>query len=361
MSETLIVIPARGGSVGIPRKALRPLGGIAPLARTIATAKRLDARIVVSTSDAEIADLARSLSVQVIDEPLAINPHGKAALDGAVHYAVEHAGGDPSIVVTMQCTSPFLEVATVAQCIGLAASDCYDAALTVRDDRHVAWDASLDQMQLATPWAVRQSLPARWVMTGGCIATKRRFVTAERRFGGRIHGVEVKDAEAIDLDNPADWAVAEWHTGAPSLRETVLARVLGEKPQWQGLVLMLSCWDESGEELAYRRTVVAGRSLSLRGAHTREEAELALAQRTDGEHDLTIVTSAYHQLRAFLTFLKVLQERGLDRTVRLRNAPAASRMDKLAQELDKIAAYQAKGHVASFEDGLRYLQWRDSQ
>jgi len=70
-SEPIVVIPARGGSKRIPGKNTRLLAGIPVLERTIAIAKasKVGHQIFVSTNSTEIADLARSLGVQVIDRP----------------------------------------------------------------------------------------------------------------------------------------------------------------------------------------------------------------------------------------------------------------------------------------------------
>ena len=83
---------------------------------------------------------------------------------------------------------------------------------------------------------------------------------------------------------------------------------------------------------------------------------------------LLLVTSPYHQYRAFLTFLRELRDFTLDEQIRLINIPASqtkwwgkpeacdvTRMDLLADEFAKIDTYALKGHVASYEDGLNYL------
>lgn len=367
----MIVIPVRGGSQGIPRKALLPLGGIPPLVRTIRTVHSLG-DVLVTTDDGEIAALANVEGVEVLHESAALNPQGTRTLDTAVYLAMEYAGphgvltSANDLIATVQCTSPFLTRETVQRCMYLAASESCDSAMTVRDDRHVAWGGPLDAPALVTPWMVRQALPERWVITGGCVATKRAFVTPERRFGGRLQLVEVSGAEALDLDEPKDWALAEWYSGAPSLRETLMARVLGGQYPTEGLIVKLSAWDEESDDTSFRDATFArlrGRLIAPVGQHTYHEARLAVEvmARAGDADDFLLLTSAYHQPRAFLTFLRVLQEHDLDRVVRLWNVPAASRMDRFGAEWAKITEYQNKGHVASLEAGLAYLEWRDRQ
>lgn len=91
------------------------------------------------------------------------------------------------------------------------------------------------------------------------------------------------------------------------------------------------------------------------GKHTREEAERVIHARIP---EFTIVTSAYHQLRAFLTFVKAASDAGWK--PRMWNLSAPSSMERVADEMRRIAEYQAKGHVASFEEGLSYCAWRDN-
>ena len=90
---------------------------------------------------------------------------------------------------------------------------------------------------------------------------------------------------------------------------------------------------------------------------------------------LLLVTSPYHQYRAFLTFLRELHVRSKAEAVHLLSVPACQtlwwekpagsdthRVDLLEAEFTKIEEYRAHGHVASYEDGLKYLEfWESNQ
>lgn len=362
---TLIVIPARGASVGIPRKCTKLLGGKPVLSYALTTALEQDADVVVSTDDPEIRAIAERHGVPVLIEPAILEGQriGVRSLDPVIHWATAAAEWQRSAyqtVVTIQPTSPFLNPRTVRDAIA-AVRDGYDTATVVVDDRHLRWEGS--PPVLTTPRIIRQQMSPAWRETAAVLATKRQYVTPTSRFGPVVKLIEVSGAEAVDLDTPEDWAVAEHFLSAPSARECLMARVLSEFRVHQGVVAVLSAWDEAAEEMTWREAEVAGlQSVTrLHGAHTYAEAQAGIMELAHWDaEDLTIVTCAYHQPRAFLTFLRVLQETGLDRTVRLWNAPAAGRMEKLAEEWRKITEYAAKGHVASYEDGLRYLDWRDT-
>lgn len=355
MNDALIVVPARGGSVGIPRKAVRLLGDRPPLQRTLEMLEHLtDVDVAVVTDDDTIARIAVRCGVQVIPEPRLVTKPGEHTWEPVAAHVVQameqYRGRAYTSLAVVQCTSPFLEAATVRRCLNLLPE--YGAAITVTDDRHA---------RLGTPRMPRQQMPPCWKVTGGCTAIRRDLMRPDRWVMPDSRPVVVEGAEALDLDSLADWALAEWYCGATA-RETLMAKVLSEPPQWRGVVAQLSAWSESPEEGDYRREmpVVGGRIVRIRGAHTYHEAQLAMQCLRTGDDEITIVTSAYHQVRAFLTFLRVLQQQRRAQDIRLWNAPAPSRMDKLASEWDKIRTYHERGHVASYDEGLEYLVWRDS-
>ena len=105
--------------------------------------------------------------------------------------------------------------------------------------------------------------------------------------------------------------------------------------------------------------------------HTREQAVVVISAAVERKWKaLLLVASAYHMPRAFLTFLQELQLLGLEHEIRLVPVPASqapwweqpagltvTRFALLDEEFAKVEQYAAKGHVASFEDGLAYLEY----
>lgn len=368
--STLIVIPVRSGSVGIPGKALRSLGGVSPLLRTIATAKQLDADVVVSTNDEAVYQEAAKAGVQAVMQPANVSD-ANVPLDAPVSWAVDYMERlryphKYAIVVTLQCTSPFTTVDTIQKCMNIVQApdgrQFFTTAITVRDDRGLRWEsADISRAQLsarAPRRTTRQNMPPCWRETGAVVATPRQCVEPTSRLAHIVQLVEVSGKEAVDLDTPEDWAIAEMYAGATE-RELLLARVLCDARR-PGEAVILSAWDEGPEEQGQRALMAANYADAtvMRGRHTHDEAVLAIEKRTGD--DLTIVTSAYHMPRAFLTFLQVLKDHRLDTMVRLWCAPAPSGMAKLSGEWEKVRDYHAKGHVARVDEGLAYLQWRDT-
>lgn len=103
--------------------------------------------------------------------------------------------------------------------------------------------------------------------------------------------------------------------------------------------------------------------------HTRDQAVFVMDMAGEmGWEKMILVASHYHQYRAFLTFLKVRQEKSLG--VRIINSPARDmpwfvknvwgvRRDLLRSEFEKIEQYQKSGHVASFEEAIEYQRWKE--
>ena len=345
--NTLLVIPARGGSQGIPRKAVRRLNGRSPLQYTIRTATGLG-ELVVVTDDLEIREQAQEMGVRVVDEPTLATASGVHTWAPVVAHAVREVELDRppfAAVGVLQCTSPFLRRTTIQRC--LDALTGHSAALTVKDDRHA---------RIGTPRITRQQMAPCWKVTGGCTAIRRELVTDGPWPVDHGFLVVVEGAEGVDLDTPEDWAIAEMYAGATE-RELLLARVL-VPDQPRGTSVVLSAWDERETEQRERFAFANKDAISLYGENTRDECERALRLRSGD--DLTLITSAYHMPRAFLTMLKVLIDQGLERTVRLWNIPVPSPMVRLTEEWHKIQEYQTKGDVTTPEQGLLYLDWRDA-
>ncbi|MEV5238996.1 NTP transferase domain-containing protein [Streptomyces cinnamoneus] len=140
----LAVIPARGGSKGVPSKNLAPVGGVPLVARAVRAcrAARLVTDVVVSTDDPAIAAAARSAGAEVVQRPSAI-AGDTASSEAAVLHAMEayEAGGGRrvGVVVLVQCTSPFLTAEDVDGVARAVAEGGADSALTVAPFHGFVW------------------------------------------------------------------------------------------------------------------------------------------------------------------------------------------------------------------------------
>jgi len=108
MPEHVAIIPARGGSKGVPGKNKRIVGGQPLIAYSIAAARAAASidRVVVTTDDPEIAEIARGAGAEVVDRPDPLAGDASPVIDAVLH-ALEAIGvSDPAAVVLLQPTSP---------------------------------------------------------------------------------------------------------------------------------------------------------------------------------------------------------------------------------------------------------------
>ncbi|MGB8703288.1 MAG: acylneuraminate cytidylyltransferase, partial [Thermosynechococcaceae cyanobacterium] len=108
--KNVAIIPARGGSKGLPRKNVRPLLNLPLIAHTILDAKesKFINSIFVSTDDQEIANISRSYDVKVIDRPEELSSDTASSESSLIHALseIEEHYISPDLIVFLQCTSP---------------------------------------------------------------------------------------------------------------------------------------------------------------------------------------------------------------------------------------------------------------
>ncbi len=252
--RTLAIVPARGGSKGIPRKNIRPLAGHPLLAYTLAAAKTAGlARVVLSTEDEEIAEVARSLGFDVPflrPEELAtdVTPTVPVLLHALDQLRASGGLDGIDFVCVLQPTSPFREATIIPRCLrriepegdagdsggsggsGGSGPDSVVTVLPVPTEYNPHWVYSLNDagemglfMGDAEPIARRQDLPPVFHRDGSVYLVKRRVLEQEQSlYGARTAGVEVEGAYSVNLDTFEDWRKAELLLAAnPGLAEGV--------------------------------------------------------------------------------------------------------------------------------------------
>jgi CMP-N-acetylneuraminic acid synthetase len=225
----LTIVPARGGSKGVPRKNVRLLHGMPLIAHVLVALRksRWAPEVWVSTDDEEIGEIARRYGAATLARPHEL-AGDLVTLDPVICHAVseiEHRTGRGfSIVATVQPTSPLLTASRFDECIEAVASDGYDSAITVVEDRHLRWQGPLaDPTPCFTARVNRQQLPPLFRETGAVLATRRCYVQPHGRFGPRVRLVELTEREAVDIDSNADW----WRADNYLDRRKIAVRVDG--------------------------------------------------------------------------------------------------------------------------------------
>jgi len=216
----LAVIPARGGSKGVPRKNVRDLAGRPLIAHAIGAALaagRVD-RVAVSTDDAEIAAVARYFGAEVIDRPAELagdTASSESALLHALDVVRDADGVDPELVMMIQCTSPLTTAAdldgAVARLLDAGAESCFSAV----PFHHFLWTEGPDGAEGVHHDGAtrkrRQDLERPPLLENGAVYVMRTaaFREAGTRFCGKTVIFEADAARALEIDDPVDFAKAE--------------------------------------------------------------------------------------------------------------------------------------------------------
>ncbi len=216
MADTVGLIPARGGSKGLPRKNLADLGGKPLIAWTIEAALGAGTvgRVFVSTEDAEIANVAKGFGAQVIDRPVSLAGDETRTEDVIVH-ALQHLDQQGSVepyFALLQPTSPLRAAAHIDQMIGDALRAGTRCAWSVTSAEHhpfkalVLRDGALEPArELSDLSAPRQSLPQAFVQNGAIYWLARdAFERAHTFFVPPVHAYEMDAEHSIDIDTASD-------------------------------------------------------------------------------------------------------------------------------------------------------------
>ena len=214
---TLAIIPARGGSKGIPRKNLKDLAGKPLLAWTIEQALATPGlNVYVSTEDAEIAEVARRVGAGVIDRP-AVLAQDTTATEPVVEHAIEiltTRGQRPDQVMLLQATSPLRLPDTMGRALTQFASSGADSMVGVVPEPIFIWQK---EPKVVAHYSYenrprRQDMTPdqlRYRETGSLYLTKTEvYQNTHNRLGGRIELFVMDPVEGIDIDSPHDFDIA---------------------------------------------------------------------------------------------------------------------------------------------------------
>lgn len=219
-SEDLVaVVPVRGGSKGVPRKNVREVGGKPLVVWTIEQALEVPGlRVVVSTDDEEIADVARAAGAEV---PFLRPPElaqDTTATEPVVAHVIDHLeaqGYRPMGVVLLQATSPIRLPGTVAKAVDRFRVGDLDSLVGVVPQTPFLWHATdpptaeydVDRRPRRQDLDVGSFL---YRETGSLYVTRPDlYHEPGNRIGGRVGLFVMDEIEGIDIDTETDLAVAD--------------------------------------------------------------------------------------------------------------------------------------------------------
>lgn len=227
--KILVVIPARGGSKGIPRKNVRLMAGkpLISYAITCALKSKYSPTVTISSDDEEILAIGEKYGAIRIERPAYLG-EDHVTMDPVIYHATCYMEEKENItydyVITMQPTSPMLSVETLDAAIKEAIEGDFDTLLSAVNDPHLSWRRENGKcIPNYKERLNRQYLPEEMRETGAFFISKRSAVKENTRFGENVSVFPMPEHEAGDIDTIEDWVIAEMNL----CRKNILIRLEG--------------------------------------------------------------------------------------------------------------------------------------
>lgn len=227
--NTLAIIPARGGSKGIPRKNIKELAGKPLIGWSIEAALEANAtkRVVVATDDSEIAQISKKYGAEApLLLPSELTQDDSSILD-VIKYVLEwfkkEKGEDYAQVLFLEPTSPLRTPRHIKEAIDLFNKKEADSVVSVmRVPGHFSphWQFVVDdnnELNIFTGENIkniiprRQQLPATYTRDGAIYLFKSNllFNKTPSIYGERVFAYVIDPKYTVDIDEPSDWDIAE--------------------------------------------------------------------------------------------------------------------------------------------------------
>jgi len=223
MGGSLAIIPARGGSKGVPGKNIRPVLGKPLIAYTIEAAleARSVGRVLVSTDDPETAAIAKTLGAEVpFMRPAELGSDDTPTLNVVRHVLSELNSlqrYNPEIIVLLQPTSPLRRSEDIDRAIALLNKTKADSVVSVCvAEQNPHWMIHLDGDHRVRPFVDqaqeylrRQDLPPVYRINGAVYATRTKSIMKSNRLLGEdTRGYIMDEESSIDIDTELDIQIA---------------------------------------------------------------------------------------------------------------------------------------------------------
>ena len=213
-AKMMAIIPARGGSKGLPRKNLRPLGGIPLIAWTIKAAKEspLIDLVVVTSDDQEILDIATNFGADLVIK----RPQHLATDDATTSDAVKHVFENlqyPENFVLLQPTSPLRNEQYLTACIKFFRSSKAKSVVSVtKSTESPYWTFTIENQILTRVvktdqfFDQRQKLPTTFILNGAIYVWETNHFLQNGDFVSSItRAFEMPPEVSIDIDSIEDF------------------------------------------------------------------------------------------------------------------------------------------------------------
>lgn len=213
----LAIIPARGGSKGIPRKNIKNLAGKPLIAWTIEEAKksRYITRLILSSDDDEIIEVAKTYGCEVpFKRPAELSQDQSSGMEPVLHAIQECPGYD--YVLLLQPTSPFRTVEDIDNCLKMVIENDYTFCVSVTESEETPyWMYTIENESMIplikNPPATRQELNKTYSLNGALyIAKTEDFIKKKNFLNNDTTPFKMSKEHSYDIDERMDFKICNW-------------------------------------------------------------------------------------------------------------------------------------------------------
>lgn len=211
--KIVAIIPARGGSKGLPRKNILDLNGKPLIAWTIEAAikSKVFDRLIVTTEDSEIKDVALTCGAEVIDRPIVLATDTASSLD-VIEHVLKNIESDFSHFILLQPTSPLRDEKYIIEAWNIYNRKSAKSLVSVCEVEHSPFKMLIEEkgnLKPLTAWEdltkPRQSLPKAYLPNGAIyIAKIDDFLYTKNLFAEPCEFFEMNKIVSIDIDSKED-------------------------------------------------------------------------------------------------------------------------------------------------------------
>jgi CMP-N-acetylneuraminic acid synthetase len=213
--RVIAVVPARGGTDRIPYLNIKRLGDRPLLAHTLDAARAATSldRVIVSTDDAAVAEVAKACGAEVPFVRPKELAGDIASLMPVVQHAlgeIEKAGDHADVVVLLQATTPFRDARAIDAVVERLVGGAFDSVVSVTEDRTLAWrDDNGQLVPLFEKAGPRDKQPPIYKENGAVVAMRRAVVDEPARFGSRVGYLVLDKRSGFTVHDLEDFWMAE--------------------------------------------------------------------------------------------------------------------------------------------------------
>ena len=213
-----VVIPARGGSKGIPGKNIKNFEGKPLITHTIEYAlssKHLINNIIVSTDDEQIAAISKAAGAEIIERPKHLATD-TATTESVIQHAIPLIKPQPDIIILLQPTSPLRPHKSLEKAINKFIDNDYDSLLSISPTHKFFWsindkiaipEYNYKQRQRRQDINISQ---AKYIENGSIyIFSTKSFLLNKNRLGGKIGYIIFDEEYSHEIDTPQDLKILE--------------------------------------------------------------------------------------------------------------------------------------------------------